>query len=88
MNKGDLITYIAKKTGLKKSDIDKTLNVAFEGIIKAVKKGETAAFIGFGRFSTLERKARIGRNPRTGEAIKIPASKSAKFKPGILFKIK
>lgn len=86
MNKGDLITYIAQETGLKKSEAEKALNAAFEGIIKAVKKGDSAAFVGFGTFSSIERKARQGRNPRTGETIKIAASKSAKFKPGKMFK--
>lgn len=86
MNKGELITYVAQEAGFKKSEAEKALNAVFKGIIKAVKKGETASFVGFGSFSSIERKARTGRNPRTGETIKIAASRSAKFRPGILFK--
>lgn len=82
MNKEDLVNYIAKKAKIKKVEADRALNAAFEGITAALKKGEDASFVGFGSFSVLKRKAREGRNPRTGEKIKIAASKSARFRPG------
>ncbi len=82
MNKEDLVNYIAKKAKIKKVEADRALNAAFEGITASLKKGEDASFVGFGSFSVLKRKAREGRNPRTGEKIKIAASKSARFRPG------
>ncbi|MBS0184778.1 MAG: HU family DNA-binding protein [Proteobacteria bacterium] len=86
MNKKDLVDYIAKQTGLSKAKAEESLNATFEGITKALKKKESASFVGFGSFSVSNRKARNGRNPRTGAAIKIPASSVARFKPGKFLK--
>ena len=86
MNKKDLVDHIAKKTGLNKGKAEDALNAAFEGITGALKKKDDASFVGFGSFSVVNRKARNGRNPRTGEQIKIPASNVARFKPGKMLK--
>ncbi len=86
MNKKDLVDYIAKQTGLSKAKAEESLSATFEGITKALKKKESASFVGFGSFSVSNRKARNGRNPRTGAPIKIPASSVARFKPGKFLK--
>jgi DNA-binding protein HU-beta len=86
MNKQDLVNHIATKAGLTKAQADTALNAVFEGIVHSLKKGDDAAFVGFGTFSVAHRAAREGRNPSTGATIKIAASKQAKFKPGKAFK--
>ena len=89
MNKAELVEAMAKKSGLSKKDAEAGLN-AFVDVVKAEltnKKGEKkVSLVGFGTFEVAERKARTGRNPSTGDAIKIKASKSPKFKPGKAFK--
>ena len=76
MNKAELIAALAEQTGISKKDADVSVN-AFEEIVqKELKKGEKVAIAGFGTFDVSTRKAREGRNPHTGESIKIPASKS------------
>lgn len=82
MNKQDLIDYVANEAGLTKADSQKAVEAVFEGITTTLKKGNDARFVGFGTFSVAKRAATTGRNPRTGEAINIPASKNAKFKAG------
>ncbi len=82
MNKQELIDYVANEAGLTKADSQKAVEAVFEGITTTLKKGDDARFVGFGTFSVAKRAATTGRNPRTGEAIKIPASKNAKFKAG------
>lgn len=82
MNKAELIDYVADKTGLTKADAQNAVDAVFDGITATLKKGNDARFVGFGTFSVSKRAATTGRNPRTGEAIKIPASKNAKFKAG------
>jgi DNA-binding protein HU-beta len=86
MNKQDLINHVAEKAKISKAQADSAIVATFEGIVESLKKGEDAAFIGFGTFSVANRAAREGRNPSTGETIKIAASKQAKFKPGKAFK--
>ena len=82
MNKTELVEAIAKKTGLSKKDSASAL-VAFTDTVGAqLKKGNTVTLVGFGTFSVAKRAARKGKNPQTGEAIKIPASKAPKFKAG------
>ena len=81
MNKAQLIDAIAASTSLSKTDSGAALNALTDALGKAMKKGERVGFPGFGTFSVSERKARTGRNPRTGEMIKIPAKKVVKFKP-------
>ena len=81
MNKTDLITYVSEKAGLTKVDASKAIDSVFGGIMGSLKKGTPCAFGGFGSFKVTKRKAREGRNPRTGETIKINASTSASFSP-------
>jgi len=80
MNKGQLIAEVAKKAGLSKKDSANAVNAIIDIIKKNVKKGVT--LVGFGTFKVSRRKARIGRNPQTGEKIKIKAKNVVKFKPG------
>lgn len=82
MNKPELITAIAEKTGMKKKDVEGMLNAFVEVVKGALKKGEKVALIGFGTWGTRERKARNGVNPKTKKAIKIPAKMTVFFKVG------
>jgi DNA-binding protein HU-beta len=82
MTKSDLIYAIAEKAGLSKADASKALSATLESVTDALKAGEKVALIGFGTFSVSLRAARTGKNPQTGEALAIPASKAAKFKAG------
>ena len=86
MNKGDLIDKIVEETTLKKKDVENCLNSFVTVIQNELKKGEKVAIAGFGTFDVSQRKAREGRNPQTGETIKIAASKNPKFKAGKSFK--
>jgi len=82
MNKAELIDAMAKKAGLTKADAKRALD-SFIGVTAAsLKKGDRIALVGFGSFSVAKRSARMGRNPRTGAAIKIAARKVVKFKAG------
>ena len=80
MNKGDLIEAIANGSDLTKADAGRALDATLEAISKTLKKGDKVTLPGFGTFSVTKRAARMGRNPATGEAIKIKAKKVAKFK--------
>ena len=82
MNKSELISAIAGKSGLSKVDSKKALDATLEAISDEVKSGGKVVLVGFGTFSLTERRARKGINPQTKKAIQIPAKKSAKFKPG------
>ena len=82
MNKNDLISNIAKESGLTKVNAGKALDAFIASITKALKKGDDVRLIGFGTFSVKKRAASTGHNPRTGAAIKIKARKLAKFKVG------
>ncbi len=82
MNKTTLISYIAEKNDMTKVDAEKILDSFMEAVTKTLKKGDQVALTGFGTFSITHRKARTARNPRTGEAIKVKATKAPKFKAG------
>jgi DNA-binding protein HU-beta len=82
MNKGELVDRMAKSAGIFKSAADKALNAFMEAVTESLNAGEKVTLVGFGTFSVTERKARTGRNPRTGKPMKIPAKKVIKFKPG------
>ncbi len=82
MNKTELVAAIAEKTELSKKDSEKALKALIEVVSEELKKGEKIQLIGFGTFEVAERAARTGKNPQTGKAIKIPASKAPKFKAG------
>ncbi len=86
MNKGQLVETISTKTGLTRSQSESALNTVIDTIAQTVKKGDSVTLIGFGTFSMTKRAARKGKNPRTGEAIKIAARKIPKFSPGQSFK--
>ncbi len=82
MNKGDLVEAIAKGSGLTKADAGRALDATLDSITKTLKKGDKVTIPGFGTFSITKRAARTGRNPATGETIKIKAKKTPKFKAG------
>jgi DNA-binding protein HU-beta len=82
MNKSDLIDAIAASAKLSKADAGRALDALVKTVTKTLKKGDTVSLVGFGTFSVRKRAARTGRNPRTGETIKIKASKNPAFKAG------
>lgn len=82
MNKAELVDAIASETQLTKADSRKALDAFLNVTSGALEKGDRVALVGFGTFSIAERKARKGRNPRTGEEISIPGRKVVKFQPG------
>jgi DNA-binding protein HU-beta len=82
LNKAQLIASVAKETGLTKVDAEKAVKGTFDAIVGSLAKGENVTLIGFGTFSVYKRAARKGKNPRTGETIKIPAKSVPKFKAG------
>ncbi len=86
MTKAELIDRVASGKKISKAAAGKALDTIIDAIGKALKKGNKVTFVGFGTFSVSKRKARKGRNPRTGEEIKIPAGKVPKFKAGKAFK--
>jgi len=82
MNKGDLAAAVADKAGMSKSDANRAVEAVFGCISDAMRKGDEVRVLGFGNFLVADRAAGTGRNPKTGEAMQIKASKQAKFKPG------
>jgi DNA-binding protein HU-beta len=86
MNKAELIEKISNDADLTKASAERALNSAIENIIKSVTKSNDVQLIGFGTFKQGKRSAREGRNPKTGETIKIPAAKTVKFTAGKAFK--
>jgi len=86
MNKQELIAQIADKAEISKSQAAAALDAALESIVGAVADGDKVQLIGFGSFEPKKREARTGRNPRTNEAVEIPASVVPVFKPGKAFK--
>ncbi len=82
MNKGELIDAIAGATKLSKSDSGSAVDAIFDTITKSLKKKDDVRIVGFGTFTAVKQAARDGRNPRTGEKLKIPASIQPKFRAG------
>ena len=82
MNKQELIAKVAKDTGGTKSKAAEAVASVIDGITKALKKGDSVTFVGFGTFKTAQRKARTARNPQTGAAIKIPKRRVVRFSAG------
>lgn len=82
MNKNDLIAQIAKITNSSKAEASRSLEAVLSAVINALSKGEEVRLVNFGTFTVVKRKATEGRNPRTGDPIKIPASKQPKFRAG------
>ncbi len=86
MNKSELISAVSEKTQLTKSQVESILNSTLEIIKKTVSKGDEVKIIGFGSFQKQSRKAKTGRNPKTGVEHKIPECNIPRFKPGKEFK--
>jgi DNA-binding protein HU-beta len=86
MNKTQLVDVVALKTGLKKKEAEAAVNAVTEAIAEALKAGDKVQLIGFGTFDVKESAARDGRNPKTGETIKIAASKRPVFSAGSALK--
>ena len=86
MNKTELVAAAAEQTGMTKKDTEKALNAAFDVIASALSKGEKVQVSGFGIFEVKEREARMGRNPRTGAAMEIAASRTPTFKASTTLK--
>lgn len=82
MNKSDLIHRVAEMTDLTKKDAQKAVDAVLSSITSALQLGEKVQLLGFGNFEIRQRSARAGRNPQTGETIKIAASRVPAFKPG------
>ena len=82
MNKTELVSAIADSADLTKKDAEKAVNAFTDVVTKALKKGDQVQLVGFGTFEVVKRAAREGRNPQTGKAMKIKASKAPKFKAG------
>ena len=82
MNKIELIAAISEKTGMTKKDAEKALLAVVDTITETVVKGDKVTLVGFGSFETKTREARMGRNPKTKEAIEIPATRVPVFKAG------
>jgi DNA-binding protein HU-beta len=86
MNKAQLVEHLASQVNITKADCERVIDLTIESIKKAVKKGDDVTLVGFGTFTRSKRKARTGRNPQTGESIKVPACTVPKFRPGKAFK--
>jgi DNA-binding protein HU-beta len=82
MNKQELIDAISKESKLSKATSKKALESLTKTVKKTLKKGDKVILVGYGTFSVVKRAARMGKNPRTGQTIKIPAKKAVKFKAG------
>ncbi|MCW6038973.1 HU family DNA-binding protein [Spirulina subsalsa FACHB-351] len=88
MNKGELVDEVAKKTSLTKKQIDAVISATVDTIMDAVAEEDKVTLVGFGSFESRDRKAREGRNPKTGEKMEIKATKVPAFSAGKLFKEK
>ena len=86
MNKQDLITHVADRAGLNRSDASRAIETMLDVVTSALKRGDEVRLVGFGNFSVTRRKASIGRNPRTGEPMQIASSAQPKFRPGKILK--
>ncbi len=86
MNKTELIAAVAAETNVSKKQAGAVVDATIANVTKALKKGEKVQLIGFGTFEVRKRTARVGKNPRTGAAVKIPATKAPAFKAGAALK--
>ncbi|MEZ0344756.1 MAG: HU family DNA-binding protein [Caldimicrobium sp.] len=82
MNKADLVKRMAEIAGTTKANAEKLLDAFMQAVQEAISKGDKVVLVGFGTFQVVKRAARTGRNPRTGEPLKIPAKNVVKFNPG------
>jgi DNA-binding protein HU-beta len=88
MNKQDLVNLVSEKTGISKEAAGKAQKAVIEAISSTLEKGDSVSLIGFGSFKVVDRAAREGRNPSTGEKIQIPATKTVKFTPSKVLKVR
>ncbi len=88
MNKAELVAKIAEQTGAKRKDVEKVIGATLEAVENALVSGDKVQLVGFGTFEVRRRAARMGRNPRTGDSIKIAASRVPVFKAGKALKEK
>jgi len=86
MKKEDLVRFVSERSDITKKSAGEAVNAVFEGITSALEKGDSISIMGFGSFKVIERSAREGRNPSTGEKMLIPASKGVKFSSGTALK--
>jgi len=86
MNKQDLVKLVSEKTGISKEAAGKAQKAVIEAISSTLEKGDSVSLIGFGSFKVIDRSAREGRNPSTGEKMQIPATKAVKFTPSKVLK--
>ena len=86
MNKSELVEVAAQEAGITKAEADKALTAIIGAVVDAVAKGDSVTLVGFGTFKAAERAARTGKNPKTGEALEIPATTVPKFTAGSAFK--
>ena len=86
MNKAELVNAVADKAGVTKKQADEILSATVDTIVDTVSKGDKVTLVGFGSFEPRDRKAREGRNPKTGKALKIPATTVPAFSAGKVFK--
>ena len=86
MNKNELVSSMAEKTGMKKTEMEKALKAFTDTVVEALKNDDKIQLVGFGTFEVNKKPARTGRNPKDGSTIQIPASKSPKFKAGKVLK--
>lgn len=86
MNKAELIEKVREVVGLSRGQAESAVDEAFDSVVSAIKAGERVSLFGFGTFNPSARAARTGRNPQTGEPVKIPASKGVRFAPSAAFK--
>jgi DNA-binding protein HU-beta len=86
MNKSQLVSAVASDSGLSKADSSRAIESLLDTVTRALKKGDEVSITGFGKFSVVNRAARQGINPRTGERVKIKASKAPKFSAGATLK--
>jgi DNA-binding protein HU-beta len=82
VNKQELIAKVVKDTGLTKVGATAAIESFIDGVVKSLKKGAPVTYVGFGTFKPVQRKARTGRNPQTGEAVKIPKRRAVRFTAG------
>lgn len=82
MNKNELVTSVAERSGLAKVEAERAVDAVFDSIMDALKDGDEVRLVSFGIFSCVDKPAREGRNPSTGEKLHIPARRVPKFKPG------
>jgi len=88
MTKKEIVVKIADESDIKQIDVKRVVQMTFDSIVDSLQKGETVELRNFGIFKVKSRKARLGRNPKTGDTVEIPEKKAVTFKPGLVMKEK